>query len=90
MTPLQANGRTALHFAAGWGEAVITELLLRKRCNPDLIDKAGMSRSSSPPSSTIFSAPSTRFIFCIKTSYNEHLSRLMPQQLAHGCPSRPR
>ncbi len=57
MTPLQANGRTALHFAAGWGEAVITELLLRKRCNPDLIDKAGMSRSSSsPPSSTNISA----------------------------------
>jgi hypothetical protein len=32
-----------LHFAAGWGKASITELLLLKGCNVDAIDKAGMS-----------------------------------------------
>jgi hypothetical protein len=40
---LQVNGRTALHFAAGWGQARITEMLLEHGCNVDVIDKAGMS-----------------------------------------------
>jgi ankyrin repeat protein len=40
----KVNGRTALHFAAGWGQAIVTEQLLRKGCNVDVIDKAGMSR----------------------------------------------
>lgn len=39
----QVNGRTALHFAAGWGKASITEMLLRKGCDVDATDKAGMS-----------------------------------------------
>ena len=41
--PLKVNGRTALHFAAGWGQASITDMLLSKGCNVDAIDKAGMS-----------------------------------------------
>jgi hypothetical protein len=41
---VQANGRTALHFAAGWGQVVVTQQLLNERCDVDLIDKAGMSR----------------------------------------------
>jgi hypothetical protein len=39
----KVNGRTALHFAAGWGNASITELLLLNGSNVDAVDKAGMS-----------------------------------------------
>ena len=45
---VQANGRTALHFAAGWGQTAVTQQLLSKRCDVDLIDKAGMSRCFCP------------------------------------------
>jgi hypothetical protein len=37
------NGRTALHFAAGWGQVPVTDMLLRNGCDVDAIDKAGMS-----------------------------------------------
>ena len=40
---LKVNGRTALHFAAGWGQATVTDMLLRNGSDVDVIDKAGMS-----------------------------------------------
>jgi ankyrin repeat protein len=44
----KVNGRSALHFAAGWGEAAVTEQLLLKSCDVDALDKAGMSRQAFP------------------------------------------